>query len=221
MVSQKKIIKVITLISKEVKKFNEPTITQISRVTKHDPYRVLISCILSLRTKDEVTALASERLFALANTPTKMITLSFKQVEKVIYPVGFYRKKSRIILNISHALLKHHNGKVPHSIDQLLTFKGVGRKTANIVLTYGFRDPEGLPIDTHCHRVPNRLGWITTKTPDETEMRLREIIQKEYWMDFNDSFVIFGQNICKPISPLCSRCPVHNLCQKIGVKTSR
>lgn len=221
MIPEKEIVDVLKIIQKTVKQFEEPSVTQISKVTKHDPYLVLISCLLSLRTKDAVTAAASARLFAEADTPGRMIKLTTKRIEKLIYPVGFYRVKAKRILGISNTLLKDYQGKVPHQMEELLKLKGVGRKTGNIVLTYGFQNPEGLAVDVHCHRIPNRLGWVKTNMPEQTEMALRRLIPKNYWIVVNDTFVTFGQNICTPVSPFCSRCPVKAYCKQIGVTKHR
>lgn len=210
--------KIITILRKEVPKFEEPIVTTVSR--KRNPFTVLISCILSLRTKDYVTREASKRLFRLASTPKKMLSLPAKTIEKVIYPVGFYRTKARNIKKVCKILLEKYKGKVPDSIDALLELPNVGRKTANICLVYGFHK-EGLPIDTHCHRIPNRLGWIKTKTPEETEMVLRKELPKKYWQDFNDLLVTWGQNICTPISPWCSKCAIKPYCNRVGVEKSR
>jgi len=214
-------IRVLRIIQKAVQQFEEPSVTQISNVTKHDPYRVLISCLLSLRTKDATTAQASARLFALADTPHKMITLTPRQIERAIYPVGFYRVKAQRVLDISKTLLNDYQGKVPKTMEELLALKGVGRKTANITLTYGHQDPYGLAVDTHVHRLSNRLGWVKTKTPEQTEHALRTLFPKKRWMIINDTFVTFGQNICKPVSPRCSTCPVKRHCPRIGVTTHR
>ena len=207
----KEIAKVIDLIKNHVEQFQDPIITEIGEDTK-DPFQVLISCILSLRTKDETTAKASVRLFKLAKTPEEMITLDTRKIARAIYPVGFYKTKARRIKEICKKLISEYNSKVPDSFDELMKFKGVGRKTANIVMVYGF-EKEGLPIDTHCHRIPNRLGWIKTKTPEKTEQELRKLLPKKYWNDFNDVFVTFGQNTCKPVKPHCWECPVTKYCQ--------
>lgn len=199
--------------------FEEPSLTKIGRRTR-DPFRVLISCILSLRTRDETTSAASKRLFDLAKNPEGMVQLPPKVIEKAIYPVGFYRTKARTIRNICKILLNEHEGRVPETIEGLLALPGVGRKTANIVQVYGFQNP-GLPIDTHCHRIPNRIGWIRTKTPDETERVLRERLPRKYWMIFNDLFVQFGQNVCKPIGPRCPACVIEKYCAKVGVLGKR
>lgn len=199
--------------------FRQPAVTEIAEAD-HDPFKVLISCILSLRTRDETTAPAALRLFRLADTPQRMARLPVQRIREAIYPVGFFITKAKRIKGICRVLLGKYRGKVPRDFEQLMGLKGVGRKTANIVMVYGFHD-EGLPIDTHCHRIPNRLGWVQTKTPEETEQRLRAILPKRYWHDFNDLFVQFGQNICTPISPFCSRCPVRKHCRRVGVAVSR
>jgi len=208
---------VIRKIKKHIQQFEDPSVTQISNMRK-DSYEVLISCILSLRTRDETTLVASRRLFKLARTPGKMIKLTDKQIEEAIYPVGFYKTKTRNIRKINQILLDKYDGKVPEKFEELLELPGVGRKTANIVMVYGF-EKEGLPIDTHCHRIPNRMGWIKTKTPEETEMVLRKILPKGLWNEFNNTFVTFGQNVCKPVKPQCFLCPVEKYC-KYEDKTS-
>lgn len=185
------------------------------------PYTVLISCLLSLRTKDEVTEEASIRLLKEYNTPQKMVTLSDIHIQQLIYPVGFYKVKAKRIKDISQTLIDSYNRKVPDNMDDLLSIKGIGRKTANIVMVYGHNKTDYLPIDTHCHRIPNRLGWINTKTPEETEIALKKILPKTYWKTFNHLFVTFGQTICTPISPFCSKCPVESYCQKKNVKKHR
>ncbi len=199
------------LLKKEARNFKQPIVTDIAE-NDEDPFLVLISCILSLRTKDATTEKAAARLFSLANNPKSMLTLSIKQIERAIYPVGFYRTKAKRIKEICRKLLNEYKGKVPDDFDELMKFKGVGRKTANIVMVYGFHK-EGLPIDTHCHRLPNRLGWINTKSPEKTEEELKKILPKKYWHDFNDLFVQFGQNICLPRNPKCNICPVSRDCK--------
>jgi len=185
------------------------------------PYKTLISCVLSLRTKDEVTEKAAYRLLKKYDTPYKLSKASLDVIQEFIYPVGFYKTKSKTIKEISKKIVNEYNGEVPNSFEELLNFKGVGRKTANIVMVYGFKKTGFLPIDTHCHRIPNRLGWINTKTPEETEYELKRILPKKYWNDFNHLFVIFGQTICVPISPFCSKCPIDIYCKKINVKKQR
>jgi endonuclease-3 len=185
-----------------------------------DPFRVLIACLLSLRTQDTTTGPAAARLFALADSPAAMLKLTPRHIERAIYPVGFYRTKARVILRIAADLLARFDGRVPDTIDHLLTLDGVGRKTANLVVTVGFSKP-GICVDTHVHRISNRLGYIRTKTPDESEMALRAKLPRRFWIGYNDLLVTFGQNICVPISPKCSACPVRALCRRVGVTTSR
>lgn len=177
-----------------------------------DPYKVLIACILSLRTKDKVTDEAAERLFKKASIPKEMLKLSEKQIQKLIYPVGFFRNKTKTIKEISKTLVTKYNSKVPDELEDLLKFKGVGRKTANIVITFAFNKP-GIAVDIHVHRISNRLGWVKTKTPDETELVLRETLPNKYWIIINNLFVRFGQNICLPRNPKCRECPVNNHCK--------
>jgi endonuclease-3 len=185
-----------------------------------DPFRVLIACILSLRTQDTTTGPAAARLFALAASPAAMLRLAPRQIERAIYPVGFYRTKTRAILGICRDLLDRFGGRVPDDLDALLTLGGVGRKTANLVVTVGYGKP-GICVDTHVHRISNRLGYVKTRTPEETEMALRGKLPRRYWIGYNDLLVAFGQNICAPISPRCSTCPVHTLCPRVGVTSSR
>ena len=185
-----------------------------------DPFRVLVACLLSLRTQDTTTGPAAERLFALAVTPRDMLELTASQIERAIYPVGFYRTKARIILGLCRDLLDRFDGRVPDDIDALLTLKGVGRKTANLVVTIGYGKP-GICVDTHVHRISNRLGYVKTRTPDATELALRAILPRRYWIGYNDLLVTFGQNVCTPVSPRCSICPVRALCRRVGVTTAR
>ncbi|HLF19024.1 MAG TPA: endonuclease III [Candidatus Omnitrophota bacterium] len=218
-VNNKNIDKVITVLKKELKGLPDPAVTLVGKKWKN-PFLVLISCLLSLRTKDETTLPASMRLFALADTPLRMVQLAPKEIEKAIYPVGFYRTKARTILNICRELLDHYDGKVPDDLDTLLTFKGVGRKTANLVLTEGF-GKLGVCVDTHVHRISNRFGYVRTKAPEETERALRAKLPKKYWIEYNALLVSWGQNVCKPVSPLCSGCALIKFCQRRGVSVSR
>ena len=187
---------------------------------RRDPFRVLIACLLSLRTKDETTGPAAARLFALADTPETMRRLPAKQIERAIFPVGFYRTKARVVLGVCRDLLERFGGQVPDDIDRLLTLKGVGRKTANLVVTQGFNKP-GICVDIHVHRISNRLGYVKTKNPTETETALRKQLPRRYWIGYNDLFVSFGQSICHPVSPRCSECPVRPRCARVGVTRSR
>ncbi len=210
---------VIPILRQEVKKYVEPAVTQISKQEK-DPFKVLISTVLSFRTKDETTLPASRRLFAVADTPQDMIKLTEEQIAELIYPVGFYRQKAKYVLSICHDLITKYNGKVPDTIEELLTLKGVGRKAANLVVTVGYGKP-GICVDTHVHRISNRWGYVKTKNPDETEFALRQVLPKEYWIEYNELLVVFGQNVCTPISPKCSQCPISQYCKKIGVDKHR
>jgi len=211
--------KIIKILKEDVKKWDIPVVSIVAERTR-DPFKVLISCILSLRTKDGTTAQASQRLFSLADNPAEMSELSVKEIERVIYPVGFYRTKARNIKEICHTLINDYDSKVPDEIDELLKLKGVGRKTANLVVTIGY-DKDGICVDTHVHRISNRWKYIKTKTPEESEMALRKKLPKRYWKIYNDLLVTFGQNLCKPISPLCSQCNLTKFCNRIGVKKSR
>ncbi|MFC1768577.1 endonuclease III domain-containing protein [Nanoarchaeota archaeon] len=184
------------------------------------PYQVLIACILSLRTKDEVTYPAAKRLFILAKTPQNMIKLNESKIQKTIYPVGFYKRKSKTIKDISKKIIKDYKSNVPNTVEELVKLKGVGRKTANIVVTYGHGKP-GIAVDTHVHRISNRLGIVKTKTPEQTEFKLRKILPRKYWIDFNELLVRHGQNTCKPISPFCSICEIRKYCKRVNVTTSR
>lgn len=219
---QKNIDKVMSILQKHFLNHPQPLVSR----DKWDyilktPYTVLISCLLSLRTKDKVTEEASIRLLKEHNTPQKMIHISEQTIQQLIYPVGFYKVKSKRIKDISKTLIETYNGQVPDSMNDLLNINGIGRKTANIVMVYGHNNTNHLPIDTHCHRIPNRLGWISTKTPEETETKLKKILPKKYWKVFNHLFVTFGQTICMPISPFCSKCPVESYCQQKNVKKHR
>ncbi len=199
--------------------WHAPVVTFIALQTG-DPFRVLISCLLSLRTKDETTGPASQRLFALADNPRAMLALSQATIEKAIYPVGFYRTKAKTILEICQALLERYAGKVPDDMDELLALKGVGRKTANLVLTQGF-GKAAMCVDTHVHRISNRWGYVRTKDPHATEMALRRKLPRQHWRYYNDLLVAFGQTLCQPVSPKCSSCPVHEFCPRRGVTHQR
>jgi endonuclease-3 len=195
--------------------------TTLNRMRKK-PYafKILISCLLSLRARDENTEKVSTRLFEIADTPEKILKIPLVKLEKIIFSSGHYRKKARVLQSVSRELLERFNGKVPENKDDLLSIKGIGPKTANIVLAFAF-GKSVLPIDTHCHRVPNRIGWVKTKTPEQTEKELEKILPKKYWNEFNAIFVQFGREICQPVSPFCSKCPVRKYCKRIGVTRSR
>jgi len=206
-------------LRREAPAWNAPIVGFIAMQSR-DPFKTLISCILSLRTKDQTTLIASERLFARADTPAKMLQLSARTLERLIYPVGFYRTKARVIRGICRDLIDKFHGSVPDEIDLLMTLKGVGRKTANLVVTEAFAKP-GICVDTHVHRISNRWGLVKTKTPDRTEIALREVLPRRHWLEYNGILVAFGQTICHPTSPWCSRCKIADLCPRIGVVRSR
>jgi endonuclease-3 len=210
---------IIRLLEKELKKRELPIVSQLAH-ERRNPFEILISTLLSLRTKDEVTAAATERLFALASTPEEMLRLSEEEIQKAIYPVGFYRNKAGTILQVCRELIARFHSLVPETLEELLTLKGVGRKTANLVVSLGFNGA-GLCVDTHVHRISNRLGYVRTKTPEETEFALREKLPVKYWSRYNTLLVAFGRNTCRPVSPLCSDCPVAALCDRVNVQKSR
>jgi len=196
-----------------------PVVSQLA-ATEPNPFLILISTVLSSRTKDEVTAQATERLFARARTPEEMLILSPEEIAQLIYPVGFYRTKARIIRELCQDLVTRFQGEVPHDLEQLLSLNGVGRKTANLVLALGF-DDDAICVDTHVHRITNRLGYVSTRTPVETERALRETLPRPYWKRWNTLLVSFGQEVCRPLSPRCSICPLAPYCDRVGVERHR
>ncbi len=212
---------IFALLKEELSRYNQPAVSKSKKGVNNTPFTTLISCILSLRTKDEVTEQASIRLLKNHDTPERILKLSEKQIESLIYPVGFYKTKAKTIKNIAKKLIEEYSSNVPVDFNELMKLKGVGRKTANIVMVYGHKKHGYIPIDVHCHRIPNRLGWVKTKTPEETEEKLKKLLPEKYWDDFNDLFVTFGKKICLPISPLCSQCPIEIYCEKNLVKNSR
>ena len=219
MFTNQTIAQVIKLLKIAMKDLPDPSVTLVGKKFK-SPFLVLVSCLLSLRTKDETTLPASERLFARADTMEGILKLSVKEIEQLIYPVGFYKTKARRLKGICQNLIDHFGSQVPDTIDELLTLKGVGRKTANLVLTEGF-GKLGVCVDTHVHRISNRLGYVKTKNPHETEFELRKKLPTKYWIEYNAMLVTWGQNICKPISPMCSKCPVNRMCERNDVGISR
>jgi endonuclease III len=210
----------IRIVKREVRQWQEPVVGVVARESARDPFRILISCLLSLRTKDKTTSEASARLFALAYTPAGLLKLPLDKIQRAIYPVGFYRTKAKSIHAICRRLLDVYGGTVPDSIDELVTLSGVGRKTANLVVTVGYEKP-GICVDIHVHRISNRWGYVKTKTPEETEQALRKKLPKPYWITFNDLLVPYGQNLCQPVSPICSRCKLTKYCDRVGVTQSR
>ena len=218
MKKEKQVVTVIKILKKYQKSKRKTNLNREAR--KYTPFQTLISCILSLRSRDEITEKVSKKLFQAAKTPKEILRLPQKRLEKLIYSSGYYRNKAKTIKEIAKHIIKYHNGKVPSKEEHLLAIRGVGRKTANIVLSLAY-NKKAIPIDTHCHRIPNRLGLIRTKTPEQTEQELMKILPKEYWNEFNGIFVLFGRTICTPISPKCSVCPIKRYCRKVGVKSSR
>lgn len=216
MVTNRHIDQVVRILKRLIRHWEEPVVGHY----REDPFTTLISCLLSLRTKDATTHEASKRLFALARTPQAMRRLPTRVIERAIFPVGFYRVKARTIQQVCRTLLTRYEGKVPSDLDELLTIRGVGRKTANLVVTLAYHKP-GICVDTHVHRISNRWGYVKTKTPEETEFALRKKLPRRHWIVFNDLLVTFGQNLCHPTSPWCSRCPLESRCVKVGVTRSR
>ena len=209
----------VRLVQKAIKQWKEPIVGVVASQSR-DPFQVLIACLLSLRTQDHTTAQACQRLFALATDPASTLRLSVSRLERAIYPVGFYRNKAKQIRQICKKLIDEYDTRVPCDIDNLLTLPGVGRKTANLVVTVGYGKP-GICVDIHVHRICNRWGYVNTQNPDHTEQVLRSQLPRRYWINFNDWLVPFGQNLCRPLSPHCSRCPVSIYCDRVGVTSSR
>ena len=198
----------------------EPSVTTVAEHYSRDPWAVLVSTILSLRTKDDVTLKTSKQMLARAPGPSELASLSEQQVANLAYPAGFYRTKAASLKKIAAILLEQYNGEVPADMDELLALPGVGRKTANLVLIEAF-DLPGICVDVHVHRISNRCGWLCTKTPEETEMTLRKILPKRFWKGLNALLVLYGQNLCRPISPFCSRCVIKDYCAQIGIEKYR
>jgi len=213
-------ISIIKLLRTATQTMTKPAATQIIDTFGRNPYLILISCLLSLRTRDTISLPASLKLFQVAQTPEEMVALSVKQIEQIIHSVGFYHNKAHTIHTISQTLIQQFAGKVPSTEKELRSLKGVGPKTANLVLAQGFQIP-AICVDTHVHRISNRLGLIDTKTPEATEKALKKILPQEYWSEWNHLLVMWGQNICVPISPFCSRCTIFDLCKRKDVVISR
>lgn len=204
--NEKEFIEDLKILEEEYPKWNAPVVTLIA-LNSNNPFKILISTIISLRTKDEVTTVSSGKLFTIADSPEKISKLSTDQIEKLIYPAGFYKRKSKQIKDICLKLIKEYKSQVPNTLEQLLEFKGVGRKTANLVLALGFQQ-NAICVDIHVHRISNRLGIVNTKTPEQTEFALMSKINKVYWQKINNLMVAFGQTICRPVSPKCTICPL-------------
>ena len=206
----------LSILRRQVRRWKVPAVGAVAG----KPFAVLVSTLISLRTKDAVTFPATARLLALADTPEALAALDVRAIEKAIYPASFFRVKARTLKNAARDLLDRFNGRVPDDVETLCTLKGVGRKTANLVVTLGWNKP-GICVDTHVHRISNIWGYVRAKTPDDTERALRRKLPARHWMTYNDLLVAFGQNLCVPVSPLCSRCALADLCPRRGVKRSR
>lgn len=217
---QDQITAALRIVKREIRQWEEPVLGVVARESNRDPFRILISCLLSLRTKDKTTNEASARLYALADRPATMLALPLKNIERAIYPVGFYRTKAKSIHAICRRLLDVYGGSVPDSVEELVTLSGVGRKTANLVVTVAYGKP-GICVDIHVHRISNRWGYVKTKTPEETEQALRRKLPAQHWITFNDLLVPYGQHLCQPVSPFCSKCKLTEYCDRVGVTRSR
>ena len=209
---------IVAILEKTITRWKEPVVGEVAK--KRDPYKILIATMLSLRTKDDTTRKAANRLFDIAATPEEMLRAGKEKIAQTIFPVGFYKNKAKSIIDVSLKIIDDYGGKVPDDIDELLKLNGVGRKTANLVVTLGYNKP-GICVDIHVHRISNRLGYVKTKSPEKTEFALREKLPKQYWTRYNDLLVPFGQNLCRPVSPHCSQCPVYDYCERVGVVRSR
>lgn len=212
--------RMLRVLRREVRQWKVPAVGRIADEAADRAFETLVSTILSLRTKDAVTAAASRKLLRRASTAAAIAALSEPEIERLIYPVGFYRTKAVHLRKACMMLQQRYAGQVPRSLEQLLQLPGVGRKTANLVVTVGYGD-YGICVDTHVHRIMNLWGYVATRTPDETEMQLRQKLPRKNWKTLNDILVTFGQNLCVPISPWCSRCPVSQYCSKVGLTRSR
>jgi endonuclease-3 len=208
----------LTRVEKSLGLRTPPAMVKIGQ--KADPFRILVGCLISARTRDEVTEAACSRLFQRIKGPKGLLKLTTRQVEKEIYPVAFYRNKAKALKSLSADLLDRFDGQVPETLEELLTLQGVGRKTANLTLILAF-DGMGICVDTHVHRIANRWGYVETTTPEQTEAALRKKLPQKYWQRINEWLVGFGQTVCKPLSPLCSQCPVEKQCPRIGVDKHR
>jgi endonuclease III len=204
-------------LAKAIDGLDEPAVEKISRDQQEDAFQVLIATMLSAQTRDAVTAAASERLFKAARTPRSMASLTTAQIQKLIYPVSFYRHKAVHVKQACEQILTRFRGRVPDTMEELLTLPGVGRKTANLVLILAHRSDENICVDTHVHRIANRLGWVTTRTPEQTEHALYKATRRRWWPLINLYLVTWGQNVCRPVYPLCPQCVLAGVCPKIGV----
>jgi len=209
--------RVLGLLGRAIRGMEEPAVEKISEDTREDPFQVLISTMLSAQTQDPVTAAASARLFRVARTPRTMAKLTTKRIERLIYPVSFYRNKARHVKETCRQLITRFKSRVPDRMEDLLTLPGVGRKTANLVLILSHGSRDNICVDTHVHRISNRLGWVKTRTPDDTEQALYKLLPRRWWPRVNLFLVTWGQNVCRPVYPRCAACVVSSLCPRVGV----
>lgn len=216
-VPRDRIATIMGRLGKAIKGLDEPAVEKIAQDQEEDPFQVLIATLLSAQTRDAVTAAASERLFRVARTPRKIVKLSIKEIERLIYPVSFYRTKAVHVKQTCEQIMTRFGGRVPSTMEELLTLPGVGRKTANLVLILAHRSQNNICVDTHVHRMANRMGWAETRTPAETERALYAVADRKWWPVINLYLVTWGQNVCRPVYPLCTRCVVADVCPKIGV----
>jgi endonuclease III len=198
----------------------EPLVDCMIKEFGHDPFIIIVSCLLSLRARDATTIHVCRVLFNKIRTPQELLALPVADLEQIIYKTGYYKVKAQVLINLSHLLISKYQGKVPRILEELMSIKGVGIKTANLVLGLAFNEP-AICVDTHVHRISNRLGVIKTKTPEQTEEALRKVLPRDYWIEWNKQLVMFGQTQCVPISPKCSTCPLRPVCPRIGVTKSR
>ena len=212
-----RIVEVLRRIGHAMRGMNELAVEKVSKESREDPFRVLVATMLSAQTKDAVTDAASRRLFRVARTPRTMALLGTRTIERLIYPVSFYRTKARHVRETCRQILKRYRGVVPDNMEELLTLPGVGRKTANLVLILSHASKDNICVDTHVHRIANRLGWVQTRTPDDTEQALYRVVPRRLWPEVNLRLVTWGQNVCKPVYPRCPACAVSSLCPRIGV----
>jgi endonuclease III len=216
--ARRRVETVMRKLAREVDGLELPAVEKISASQKHDPFQILISTLLSARTQDATTLAASTRLFAKANTPHAMAKLRVKQIEKLIFPVGFYRNKAVFVRDAAKMIVEKFAGRVPATLEDMVTLPGVGRKTANLVMILAFKSDANICVDIHVHRIANRLGWVRTRTPEETERALYATIDRQWWPVINLYLVTWGQNICRPVYPRCHDCPIATVCHRVGVE---
>jgi len=214
----RRVSSVMQTLARAIDAHQLPAVEKIAEESQEDPFEVLISTMLSAQTRDPVTAAAAARLFKVARTPRTMARLSVARIQKLIYPVSFYRHKAKHVRDTCRRLIDHFNGRVPGTMEELLTLPGVGRKTANLVLILSFKSRRNICVDTHVHRISNRLGWVKTATPAATEQALYKATNTRWWPVINLYLVTWGQNVCKPVYPRCGACVIRGHCPRIGVR---